>query len=163
PDVLARAFAVFHSARPRPVHIEIPIDVISASADHVTRKVGAVPAGPAPCLEAIEQATAALNASRAPLVLLGGGAVNAYEDIQTPVGTLDAPAAVTVNAKGLLRKRPTLLLGSLQSIPSVRAVIRSADVVLAIGTELGETDYDTFAFDGNFLIDGTLIRVDIDP
>ena len=30
PEVLARAFALFASARPRPVHIEIPIDVITA-------------------------------------------------------------------------------------------------------------------------------------
>src|SRR6516165_2435808 len=28
PEVLSRAFTVFRSARPRPVHIEIPIDVI---------------------------------------------------------------------------------------------------------------------------------------
>ena len=33
PEVLARAFALFASARPRPVHIEIPIDVITAPAD----------------------------------------------------------------------------------------------------------------------------------
>ena len=77
PEVLARAFAVFHSARPRPVHIEIPIDVISASADHVTSRIWDAPAPPAPCREAIERAAAALQASRAPVVLLGGGAVNA--------------------------------------------------------------------------------------
>ena len=33
PEVLARAFALFASARPRPVHIEIPIDVITAPGD----------------------------------------------------------------------------------------------------------------------------------
>ena len=33
PQVLARAFAVFESARPRPVHIEIPLDVIVAPAN----------------------------------------------------------------------------------------------------------------------------------
>src|SRR5215469_4568789 len=32
PQLLARAFAVFESARPRPVHIEIPLDVIVAPA-----------------------------------------------------------------------------------------------------------------------------------
>ena len=30
PALLSRAFAIFSSARPRPVHIEIPIDVITA-------------------------------------------------------------------------------------------------------------------------------------
>src|ERR1044072_9039656 len=33
PDVLARAFALFAAARPRPVHIEIPTDVIAHEAD----------------------------------------------------------------------------------------------------------------------------------
>src|SRR4051812_21791567 len=35
PEVLARAFSVFASERPRPVHIEIPLDVIVAPADHL--------------------------------------------------------------------------------------------------------------------------------
>ena len=169
PEVLSRAFAVFHGARPRPVHIEIPLEVITASADHVTRKLGALPTAPAPGNEAIERAAAALQASKAPVVLLGGGAVNAPDDIQALgdiqalVEALDAPTAVTVNAKGLLPKGHPLLLGSFQSMPSVRELISCADVVLAIGTELGETDYDTLAFDGNFRVGGTLIRVDIDP
>ena len=38
PEVLARAFGVFHGARPRPVHIELPLDVITAPADHVRRQ-----------------------------------------------------------------------------------------------------------------------------
>mgnify|MGYP003542697508 FL=1 len=38
---------------------------------------------------------------------------------------------------------------------------RDADVVLAIGTELGETDHD-IVFDKNFKIGGQLIRIDID-
>ena len=41
-------------------------------------------------------------------------------------------------------------------------MITAADVVLAIGTELGETDYDV-VFDDGFVIGGQLIRIDIDP
>jgi hypothetical protein len=55
-----------------------------------------------------------------------------------------------------------LLLGSNQSLVPVRELALEADVVLAIGTELGETDYDV-VFDGNFKIGGELIRIDIDP
>ena len=36
PEVLARAFALFASGRPRPVHIEIPVDVIRAPAGDMT-------------------------------------------------------------------------------------------------------------------------------
>jgi len=54
-----------------------------------------------------------------------------------------------------------LLAGSIQSTRAGRTLVREADVVLAVGTELGETDYDT-VFDGGFTIPGRLIRVDID-
>ena len=37
PSVIARAFAVFDGARPRPVHIELPLDVITAPADELSR------------------------------------------------------------------------------------------------------------------------------
>ena len=74
---------------------------------------------------------------------------------------LHAPVALTINAKGLLPAGHPLLIGSTQSLPATRAAIRDADVVLAVGTELGETDYDV-TFDGGFAIDGRLIRIDID-
>src|SRR5690606_4514727 len=74
---------------------------------------------------------------------------------------LDAPTALTINAKGLLPPEHPLLLGSNQSLVPVRQLALEADVVLAIGTELGETDYDV-VFDGNFKLGGALIRIDID-
>jgi acetolactate synthase-1/2/3 large subunit len=163
PDLLARAFALFHSARPRPVHIEIPLDVITAPADHVRPSVGALPSPPAPAPEAIERASAVLQSARSPVMLLGGGALGAHAEAAPLAERLDAPTTLTVNAKGLLPPGHPLSLGSFQSAPAVRELIAAADVVLAIGTELGETDYDNLAFDGGGSIGGTLIRIDIDP
>ncbi len=162
PAQLSRAFAIFGSARPRPVHIEIPIDVIIAAADHVDRKLGAVPSRPAPCPKSIRRAVDLLKAAQRPLLLLGGGAVDAGADARALAEALDAPTACTINAKGVLPKGHPLSLGSNQSLPPVRELLLSSDVVLAIGTELGETDYDVM-LDGNLRINGTLIRIDIDP
>ena len=50
----------------------------------------------------------------------------------------------------------------LVTAPPTREMIEGADVVLAIGTELAETDYD-ITFQGHFKIPGTLLRIDIDP
>jgi acetolactate synthase-1/2/3 large subunit len=161
PEVLRRAFAVFHSGRPRPVHIEIPLDVITQRADHVPRRLGAWPSRPTPDPAAIAQAVQLLRAAKLPLLLLGGGAVDAGDGARALAEALDAPTACTINAKGLLPKGHALSLGSNQSLPPVRELAAQADVVLAIGTELGETDYDV-VFDGGFRIDGKLIRVDID-
>jgi acetolactate synthase-1/2/3 large subunit len=100
------------------------------------------------------------NAKR-PLLLLGGGCIAAQAEARALAVALDAPTAQTINAKGLLPPGHPLLLGSNQSRLPVRQLALDADVVLAIGTELGETDYDV-VFDGNFKLGGQLIRIDID-
>ncbi|MFF6554612.1 MFS transporter [Pseudomonas aeruginosa] len=96
------------------------------------------------------------------VLLLGGGCVEAAAEARALAAALDAPTALTINAKGLLPADHPLLLGSNQSCVPVRELAAEADVVLAIGTELGETDYDV-VFDGGFALDGELIRIDIDP
>ncbi len=161
PQVLARAFAVFSSARPRPVHIEIPLDVIVSPAEAPANALITTAARPAPDAAAIAAAAGLLARAKRPLILAGGGAMDAAEPLRALAERLQAPVALTINAKGLLPCGHPLLLGSTQSLPQTRELVRDADVVLAIGTELGETDYDT-VFDGGFAIDGHLIRIDID-
>ena len=75
---------------------------------------------------------------------------------------LQAPVALTTNARGLLPCGHPLLLDGVQSSAHGRALIDEADVVLAVGTELGETDYDFFGL-GPLRFKGSLIRLDIDP
>ncbi|CAM3368347.1 hypothetical protein BZK31_21535 [Pseudomonas floridensis] len=161
PGVLARAYAVFDGERPRPVHIELPLDVMVAAADHLQLGVRQVAARPAPDPRLIHQAVARLRQAERPLLLLGGGCVGAVQEARKLATCLDAPTALTINAKGLLPADHPLLVGSNQSLVPVRRLALDADVVLAIGTELGETDYDV-VFDGNFRIGGELIRIDID-
>jgi len=161
PQVLARAFAVFESGRPRPVHIEIPLDVIVAPASVMKQTHTALPTKPAASASALAAAADLLAEAHRPLILAGGGAVSAAAELRELAERLEAPVALTINAKGLLPCGHPLLIGSTQSLPQTRAMVRDADVVLAVGTELGETDYDV-VFDGGFAIDGRLIRIDID-
>ena len=162
PAVLARAFAVFDSERPRPVHIELPLDIITAPAGHMVVRPRVQLARPAPARSPLHEAAAKLRQAQKPLLLLGGGCVAAQAEARALAAVLDAPTALTINAKGLLPPDHPLLIGSNQSLVPVRALAAEADVVLAIGTELGETDYDV-VFDGGFKIGGELIRIDIDP
>lgn len=74
---------------------------------------------------------------------------------------MDAPAVMTINARGLLPFGHPLAVPASPSLEAVRRLIRDSDVVLAIGTELGQTDYDMYAR-GGFDIPGELIRIDID-
>ncbi|QMT40427.1 5-guanidino-2-oxopentanoate decarboxylase [Neisseria shayeganii] len=162
PKVLARAFSVFNSSRPRPVHIEIPIDIIDAPFGEPSVRAAALPDKPCAPEEALAQAGAWMRHAVRPLLLLGGGCARADPArVQALAEAWDAPVCCTINAKGLLPNGHPLQLGSNQSLPAVRELAAQADVVLAIGTELGETDYDV-VFDGNFQLGGRLIRIDID-
>ncbi|KPQ29981.1 5-guanidino-2-oxopentanoate decarboxylase [Halomonas sp. HL-93] len=162
PDVLARAFAVFNGARPGPVHIEIPIDLFNAPVSVPVSWQAPTLYRAAPDPEGLAEAARLIKAAKQPLVLLGGGCVPAPEAAQALVNKLDAPTVTTINAKGLLGRDHPLDLGANAALPPVRELAANADVILAVGTELGETDYDV-VFDGGFQLNGTLIRMDLDP
>ncbi len=161
PKVLARAFAVFASERPGPVHIELPLDVITADAADVDTRPWAMPTRPGPDPEALAAAAALLNGSQHPLLMLGGGAVDAGHAALAVAEKLDAPVVNTVNAKGVMPASHALAVGASPSLATVRDALAAADVVLAVGTEWGETDYDML-FLGDIELSGKLIRVDID-
>jgi acetolactate synthase-1/2/3 large subunit len=160
PHLLARAFASFTGARPRPVHIELPLDVITAEADDLA--MVAPPSGtrPAPDPVRIAEAATLLRQAKRPLVVLGGGAKDAATEARAFVETLGALAVTTINGKGILPTGHPLSLGSALPQPPVAAKLAEADVVLAVGTELGETD--TLLFDRRLELRGKLIRIDIE-
>ena len=159
PQVMARAFAVFDGARPRPVHLEIPTDLLGAAAHDapaaVARTVRPVAAG-------LEGAAAMLRAAARPLLLLGGGALGAAGAARALGERLHAPAMMTTNGRGILPPEHPLGLSCSPSFPAARRLIALADVVFAIGTELGPTDYDMYER-GAMALPGALIRLDIDP
>ncbi len=161
PRVLARAFAVFNSERPGPVHIELPLDVITADADQVDSRPWAIPARPGPDPAAMARAAGLLVGAQRPLMIIGGGATDAGVEVLTVAETLDMPVFNTVNAKGVLPAAHELAVGGSPSLPCLRRALADADVVFAVGTEFGETDYDML-FVGELDIPGKLIRIDID-
>jgi len=160
-EVLDRIFAMFASQRPGPAYLEIPRDLFDAPMTVADRPPARLyRAGPDPA--GIQAAADLLNAAERPLLLLGGGSIGDPPAIRELVERLDAPALTTINARGLLGRHHPLDLGANASWPAVREYARSADVILALGTELGETDYDV-VFDGGFVLSGHLIRIDLDP
>ncbi|CAE6871022.1 5-guanidino-2-oxopentanoate decarboxylase [Paraburkholderia aspalathi] len=163
PQVVARAFAVFSSGRPRPVHIELPLDVITASARDLPAiptappRVSAGPAAP----RAIEEALELFGRARAPLILAGGGALAAADEVRWFAQALDAPVVMTINGRGILPPEHALGISWSASSEAVRVLMRESDLIVALGTELGPTDYDLYA-NGSFVPPANLVRIDID-
>ena len=166
-EVVDAAFAAMTRARPGPVHIEIPTDVMPMEVDFSdTDAVGGVASAkaatrPEPSEADIDRAAAICNAAKAPLILAGGGTVGAASALQRLATMLDAPVISTVNARGVMAGHPLNVPAS-PTLKSIRALVASSDLVLAIGTEIGPTDYDMF--DREALPDqANMIRVDIAP
>lgn len=162
-DVLTKAMRIFYRRRPSPVHIEIPLDVLNLPADHLPIKK--IPlTEPALTREAEagwEEAMKLWKKSRNPILIMGGGMLSARNQAIPLAEFLDAPTVVTINAKGLLPPRHSLHVGCLLPQEEVLKTVRDADVVMAVGTELGETE--TLLFGKDFKMTGKLIRWDIDP
>lgn len=159
PEVLARAFTTFSSCRPGPVHLELPLDVITAPAEFsLADKVCSHRPGPAP--SSINEAAKLLLDAKRPLVLLGGGALDAADEVQAIVERLGAPALLSIAAKGALSADHPLCLDANLAFEPARKLVEAADVVLAIGTELSETDRNLVP--EPFRIPGRLIRIDIE-
>jgi thiamine pyrophosphate-dependent acetolactate synthase large subunit-like protein len=161
PEALARAFEIFGSRRPRPVHIGIPIDVLDLPAPSWER-LPARGVAPVPDAALVERAVELLAGAERPMLLLGGGAVAAGAEAASVAERLGAPVGMTVNAKGLLPDSHPLSLGTSLTLRPVHAAFAEADVVVAVGTEFSETDYFYAPNAGAPEFSGALIRVDID-
>jgi acetolactate synthase I/II/III large subunit len=162
-QVVARAFAVFAAGRPRPVHIELPLDLIVASADGLALPdAPPVFARPVAAPASLDVAAGWLAQARSPLILAGGGAVAAGDVLRSVAERLDAPVVMTINARGLLPPAHPLAVSASPSFPVVRALVAAADVALAVGSEMGPTDFDMYAT-GAMPQPRRLIRCDIDP
>jgi acetolactate synthase-1/2/3 large subunit len=159
PQALARAFALFSSSRPGPVHIEIPTDVMVKPAGGISAAL-ANAAPPEPKAAALAEAARLLAAAQNPLILAGGGAKRAGALLKQLAERLSAPVVTTANGRGLMHGHPLGVPAS-PSLKTVRALIDRSDCVLAVGTEFGPTDYDMYG-DGGFTLPKTLIRIDID-
>ena len=158
---LDEAFAALSRGRPGPVLLEIPIDLLSEPFEAPVSSPSASPDPMRPTATDLAKATALLDRSARPLVIAGGGAVGGASAVRALAEALDAPTLATVNAKGILPPGHALLAGGCLPFPTIRAMIEEADVVLALGTELGATDFEYYA-EGPLALSGDLIRIDID-
>ncbi|SUZ99236.1 uncharacterized protein METZ01_LOCUS52090 [marine metagenome] len=158
PELIGQAFGVFSSQRPRPVHISIPIDVLAqpVSEDWMAMKL---PKRAQPSADDIKAAANMLRSAKRPLLMVGGGAVDASVPVRKLVELLQAPVVCSTAGKGIVPDDHPLSLNASTVRPEVQSFISTADVILAVGTELAETD----SFVERLDFRGDIIRIDLDP
>ena len=158
--VLTAAFHMFAAQRPGPVYVEVGTDVFGQQAGPSQTHTPA-PATPSGMdQDTLQEALQAIIQSKQPALLLGGGA-QGCKRLATLAERLQAPVVNTVNAKGLVPTSHPLSVGGSPSLDSVRSLLEDSDLVIALGTEFGETDFDLLMSEP-FQLHGQLLRVDID-
>ena len=159
PALVARAWDVFTSGRPRPVHLAFPTDVLEQWVAPYA-PVAAVAGRTRPAAADVAQAVDVLATATRPVIVAGGGCIDAGAELRRLAERWDAPVLLTGNAKGVLPSSHPLCVGTLLSAPSVQAAVEAADAVLVVGSEVSDTDL----YNGGRALDctGRVVRVDID-
>jgi acetolactate synthase-1/2/3 large subunit len=147
------AFRQLREGRPRPVGIEIPPDVLALETEVALPEPEAVRPAPAPDPEAIERAAAALAGAKEPLIFVGGGAVDAADEVLAIADLLQAPVVSFIGGKGIVDDRHYLA----QSALAGHQLWRTADVALAVGTRFQQPQL-RWGVDRDL----SVIRIDID-
>ena len=163
PEVLAAVFEGFATTRPRPVHLEVP-------GRRAGGRVAAPPgAGPGAARSrsargrhAPRRSPACSPAAARPLLVVGGGARGAAEQVRA-LADHGVPVLTTVNGKGILDESHPAALGAGIRLPAAHRALNDADVLLVVGSELGDSDLWGGVVAAGAPGSRTVVRVDLDP
>jgi acetolactate synthase I/II/III large subunit len=155
PTLLARAFQEMVSGRQGPVGLEMPWD-------HFAKKVPCAAAAPLPPVPppvpdaaAIAEAARLVAKARAPMIMVGGGALAAGRAVTALAEHLGAPVVAFRVGLGILSSEHELS----HTIVSGRELWADTDVLIAVGTRLEIPDFRWRSKPPGL----KTIRIDIDP
>ena len=162
PQVISDAFRIAQSGRPGPVWIDIPKDVQTAEIEiDVLPEPGERAPAPEFSAESVRDAAAMINAAKRPVLYLGGGAINAADEIRQFAEKANLPTTMTLMALGMLPKAHPLSLGMLgmHGARSTNYILPEADLLIVMGARfddraIGKTE--------QFCPNAKIIHVDID-
>ena len=162
PELLAEAWRRALTPPSGPVFVEIPVDLLAGETDVLAGELDASPAAlPLPDAAALDEAARLLATAESPVVWAGGGVLRsgAWDELRAVAERLGAPVATTYMGKGAFPEDDPLAIGTALDEAPVRELIGRADVLLAVGTELGAETTGQYGLE----LSGRLIHVDADP
>ncbi len=161
PDLMAEALAQLTSGRPRPVQIEVPIDVQRGELQFDDPGFRAPPA-PAPPQALIGHVADLLRDATRPVFYAGGGVISAgaSKELVRLAERLQAPVITTGMGAGSIAADHPLWCGvAWGPTTDIRPLVAAADAFVAVGTRFNEAM--TNAWD--LPLPDVTVRIDIDP
>ena len=163
PDLLAEAWQRALAPPSGPVFVEVPVDFLTAEAPlpPVRDLAGDPPPPPLPPADDLDAAAATLVAAARPVIWAGGGVLRsgAWDELAALAERLDAPVATTYMGKGSFAEDDPLAAGSACDERAFQELLEDADVLLAVGTELGAETTAQYGLRPS----GRLVQIDADP
>jgi acetolactate synthase I/II/III large subunit len=158
---LAAAIRLARSEPQGPVHLDLPEDVaLSQTNEPVPALASADKLAAAPDT-AIERAAALIAAARRPIAVIGASAMRLADpaSLRRLVEHFNLPFATTTMAKGLIAEDHPLSLGCIERAcrQVQRRVLRSADLIVGLGYDTVEVEYEAW------IGDVPLLQIDIEP
>jgi tartronate-semialdehyde synthase len=166
PRVFQQAFHIMKSGRPGPVLIDLPVDVQNAEIEFDESTYAPLPVyKPAATRAQVEQAMDMLNASERPLIVAGGGIINAdASDLLVQFAELTGiPVIPTLMGWGAIPDDHELMAGMVGLQTSHRygnATFIKSDFVLGIGNRWANRHTGSIEA---YTAGRTFVHVDIEP
>lgn len=144
-ELMRQALRACWEGRPGVVHLDVPENLINGSGPtphlsepHQYRRTAPIE----PPEAEIERAAALLRAAKLPIIHVGGGVLHAlaFAELEQLAELLHAPVTTSWSARSALRE-DSPLAWSMVHIEACNRLRNEADVVLVVGSELGETDW----------------------
>ncbi|MBA4100131.1 MAG: decarboxylase [Rhodospirillum sp.] len=157
PDAMAEAFRLFEAGRPRPAVFNLTLDMLRAPATvGDAKRVRAV--RPQASAANLDAAARLIDAAERPMVIFGGGCVDCANEARAFLRKSGAIAVTTTAGKGVIADCDPATLSSTLQGDATQKALAEADLVIAVGTELAETDH----WRRSLTFHGKLIRIDLD-
>ena len=166
-DAVHEAFAIARSGRPGPVIVDVPKDVLQASAD------APAPFTPAPAHRptlthdfdgAIARAVHIIDAARRPLILAGHGIIlsGATDELRAFAERTGIPVSTTLLGISAIPESHPLALGmpGMHGPAEINHAIHASDLLIAVGMRFDDRVTGSVK---QFAPDAQIIHIDIDP
>ncbi|MED5365843.1 MAG: thiamine pyrophosphate-dependent enzyme [Pseudomonadota bacterium] len=154
PAAMDEAFRHLQGGRPRPVTVEMAMDIMGLESLVPAPESAIEVRPPEADPDLIAAAAKMLGAAKAPMIFVGSGAYHAAAEVRALAEMLQAPVVAYQNGRGILDERHYLA----QVHPAGNALWAECDVALSIGCRL-QPERMYWGIDDDLKV----IHVDIDP
>ena len=165
PDAMRRAFTQVKNGRPRPVLVEIPVDVMRAEVPDDFAYTPTPRLRMAPDPQAVTELAAALVAANRLVIYAGQGVhyARAWRQLRELAELLEAPVTTSLQGKSAFPENHPLALGSGgRSISKpLHHFLQNADLIFGIGCSFATTNYGVAMPKGKRIAHATLDPLDI--